>query len=100
MSAGGEGDQQGLGQPLPDQRKAAGPDRETNRDLLLPRRRTGQQQAGEVRAGDQKHQADHRQQDAQRRAPELAQQIDPLRGGPQFDTSAGRTPGGCAGSSS
>ena len=51
-------EQQALGQQLADQPPARRAERQPDRDLLLPRRRTRQQQVGDVRAHDQQHQHD------------------------------------------
>ena len=61
-----EGQQRRFGEQLPNQPPAAGADRQTHGHLLLPRIAACQQQVGDVRAGDQQHDADQRQQHLQR----------------------------------
>ena len=57
------GAQQGaLGQQLPDDASAAGAEDRAQRQLALPGDRPRQQQVRDVRAGDQQHEADRRQQ--------------------------------------
>ena len=53
---------------LPNESRAPGAEREAHRDLALARRRAREQQVGDVRAGDEQHDADDRHQDVQRLA--------------------------------
>ena len=64
--AAGKAEDDRLGQQLPEQPAAAGPHRHADRELTLTRRRTRQQQVGDVRAGDQQHQADRTEQHEER----------------------------------
>ena len=60
--AADEREQRALGQQLAHQPAASGAERQPHRDLLLPRRRAGEQQVRDVRARDQEHEADDRHQ--------------------------------------
>ena len=55
-----------FGEQLTDQSAAAGADREPDRDLVLPGRRAGQQQVGNVRAPDEENDTDDPHHDQQR----------------------------------
>ncbi len=54
--------QQALGQPLADQPNAAGAKRTPDRHLVASRRGTTQEQRRNVRAGNEQHEADGREQ--------------------------------------
>ena len=56
-----------LGDELDEQAAAARAERGADRELLLPRLRSREQQVGEVRAGDEQHEPDGALQDPQRR---------------------------------
>ena len=53
--AGDEREQDALHQQLPDNTPTAGAQRDAHRDLVLAMRRAGEQEVGDVRAGDQQH---------------------------------------------
>ncbi len=55
-----------FGEQLTDQSAAAGANREPDRDLVLPGRRAGEQQVGDIRAADEEHDADDPHHDQQR----------------------------------
>ena len=68
-----EGQQQALGQQLPDEAEASRSQRESHRHLLPPLDSPRQQQIGDVGAGDEQRQPDHNQHDSQRLLVRLAQ---------------------------
>ena len=67
--AAGEREQQALGQELAHESLPAGSQRGAHRDLLRPRGRAGEQQVGDVGAGDQQHEP-HRTQEHQQGRPD------------------------------
>ena len=70
------GEQQALGEQLPDDATARGAEAETHRHLALPRARPGEQQVGEVRARDHEDERRGPEQQPQRRLVALAQRRD------------------------
>ena len=70
------GQDDALGQDLTDDAAAGGPERGAHRDLLLSLMRSGEQQVGDVGAGDQQNERDGAEQNQQRRA---ARALDQLR---------------------
>ena len=93
-----------LDQQLADEPPAAGAQAEADGDLLLPRGGAGHQQVGDVRAGDQQHQADHAHQHHQRASsPARAGRTRPAAPGSSASawpgTARGRSAGSARGSS-
>ena len=72
--AAGEAQEHALGQELADEPPAAGPQRGADRDLARARRGAGEQQVGDVGAGDEQHEADRAQQEEESRA-DVAHQL-------------------------
>ena len=66
--------QQAFGEQLPDDSPVRGAERGPHRHLLAPPDRARQQQVGDVRAGDQQHEADGRHQHDQR-SPHVADHL-------------------------
>ena len=66
-AAAPHGEQQALGQELAHELAAPGAERHPDRDLAPPRARPRQQQARDVRAGEQQHQAHRREEHAEER---------------------------------
>ena len=64
--AAGEGQQQALGEELPHQLTPGGAERQPDGDLPLAHEGAGDQQVGDVGAGDEQHQADHAHQHDER----------------------------------
>ena len=69
--AGDNGQQQALGQHLPDQPSARGPERKPHGDLRVTRGGAGKEQVGDVDAGDEQEQADGSEQN-EKRGPGIA----------------------------
>src|SRR5579883_1669358 len=73
-----QGQQHAFCQQLPDQSGSAGPQRQPDRDLLLPRRGPGQKQVREIDAGNQQN-ATNRASQHQKRTAELTSDVFPQR---------------------
>ena len=65
-SAAEHGQEDALGQELPQETPAAGAQRGAHRDLAVPRRHAGEEQVRHVDAGDEQDEADGAEQDEQR----------------------------------
>ena len=68
----GDAEDDRFGEELAQQPDAAGAERRANRQLRLARRRTREQQVGDVRAGHEQDEADGAEQDQERR-PDVAE---------------------------
>ena len=75
-----------FGEQLTDQSAAAGADREPDRDLVLPGRRSGEQQVGNIRAPDEENDTDDPHHDQQRLGVGAAKLVGPSRGGHEHET--------------
>ena len=60
--AAAEREEHAFGQQLPNESKTARPERGANRKLAMPRGRAGEEEIGDVRAGDEEHAADRAEQ--------------------------------------
>jgi hypothetical protein len=82
----GHGERHALDQELPDERAAAGTERQSDGDLLLPAGGTCDGETCDVRARNEEHEPDHGHQRDQRALELALQLVDALGGGEQFET--------------